>query len=90
MGPPTRARQAMEDLWRERMQNARMAYVDARRATRVAESQYPRGVTPAPDGAFAINQALKIENAALSEYRRVVAIFTDLVVHGKVPPAVPK
>ena len=40
-----------------------------------------------PDGTFAYRQSLRSENAALAEYRRVLRIFTDLTVDGKMPPA---
>lgn len=38
-----------------------------------------------PDGTFGYRQALRVETAALAEYKRVLTI-TDLVASGKMPP----
>lgn len=40
---------------------------------------------PKPDGQFAFRKALREETAALQEYRRVLQVFNDLVLNGKVP-----
>ena len=39
-----------------------------------------------PDGSFGYRKALRVETAALAEYKRVLFIFTDLVANGKLPP----
>jgi len=38
------------------------------------------------DPTIAILQARNLESQALAEYMRVIKIFTDLTVHGKLPP----
>jgi hypothetical protein len=45
---------------------------------------------PTDDGNFALRKALRAENFALAEYHRVLTIFTDLVLRGKIPDAAPK
>lgn len=44
-----------------------------------------RDMTP-PDGSLAYRLALREETAALTDYRRVLGIFMDLVVKNKLPP----
>jgi hypothetical protein len=39
-----------------------------------------------PDGRLAIQQASRAESAAFREYQRVLSIFADLTIHGKMPP----
>lgn len=77
-------RQILEDLWRERAQIAleryRIAQAECKRAIAAITDAAPR------DGSFAYRQALRAENFALAEYRRVLTIFTDLTVSGKMPP----
>lgn len=43
------------------------------------------GDVPSPDGQYAYQGALRAENAAFAEYSRVLRIFSDLVLHGKMP-----
>ena len=40
---------------------------------------------PDPDGAFALDQAFRRESEALEEYKRVLTIFSELILHGTVP-----
>jgi hypothetical protein len=42
-------------------------------------------LTPGPDDDLALRLAKKAETDALAEYRRVLEIFTDLIVRGKMP-----
>lgn len=39
------------------------------------------------EGQFAVTQGLKVETAALEEYRRVLKIFIALTVEGTTPPS---
>jgi len=41
---------------------------------------------PPPDGHFALRRAVRIETAALVEYRHALTAFTDLTLHRKLPP----
>jgi len=90
MENPVWKRQQLEDLWRERQQAALAQYRASQVTTRAAQAEHHTLLTPAPDGTFAISQALKRENASLREYCRVLTIFTDLVVYGKMPPEEPQ
>src|SRR4051812_4608452 len=83
-GPPL-SRRDLEDLWRERMQIARIRYRIARDACSDAMARQPDAAPP--DGSFGYTQALRAANAALAEYRRLLIIFNDLVINGKMPPA---
>ena len=38
-----------------------------------------------PDGAFALHQALRRESEALAEFRRVLTILIEPILHGTVP-----
>ena len=73
-------RQALEAKWRERLENARTRYEAARAAVQGArESQH------APDDSFVLDNALRAEHHALTEFNRVTRILNDLVAHGTIP-----
>lgn len=78
-----------EDLWRGKLRLARERYEEAAKAFRTtwAEHFEPR---PTTDSTFAIQHARKLESQALAEYMRVLKIFTDLLLHGKIPQEPPK
>jgi hypothetical protein len=42
-----------------------------------------------PDGGFALHQALRRESDALTEYKRILTIFSELILHGTVPDEAP-
>ena len=42
-------------------------------------------VAPTADGALAATEAAKAQAAARREYMRLLQIFSELVVHGRVP-----
>ena len=84
MNDPAKQREALEDLWRERTENAQRHYRIAKAECAKAISEQS-GAAP-PDGAFGYRKALRIENTALAEYKRVLTIFCDLTVNGKMPP----
>jgi len=74
-------RQELESLWRNRVRDARIrldfsrSYLDEVRQDRRSEA----------DGDYAYRRALRADRDALAEFRRVLRIFTELVVHGEVP-----
>ena len=75
----------LEDTWRERVRNARIRYEQAAKTFRATWGEhFEERVTSDPT--FAIQQARQVESEALAEYVRVLKIFTDLVIHGKLPP----
>jgi DNA-directed RNA polymerase subunit K/omega len=81
--PKSRDLQVAEDHWRDATRIAAARYRAAVLATRRA--QQISSDVPNADGRYAYTQALKIENAALAEYRRVLEIFAHLTLHGEFP-----
>ena len=73
-------RQELEHLWATRVRDARLRLAFARNYAKDLE-----GVDPSPDGQQAYWMALHAERVALAEYDRVLRIFTDLVMEGKIP-----
>ena len=81
-------RREVEAVWLERLKRARSRYEEkmAIRRQMVAERPvWPINLAPDPDGRFALNQALKEESAARTEYMRLLRIFTELILHGTPP-----
>jgi hypothetical protein len=85
MNNPALTRVALEGIWRERTKGAHSRYRIAKAECAKAVSMQS-DVEPA-DGTFGYRKALALENVALAEYKRVLTIFTELTVHGKMPPA---
>ena len=86
MGEQKHSRAELEQVWRTRLSESRTSYdVSVAQCRKVLKEQKRFGI-PAPDGSFAVRQALVQETAARNDYMRVLQIFTDLVVRGKIPP----
>ena len=85
MAAVTPSQKLLEDLWRERLDAHRVSYQQAKIGYAQAIKQGAEGSCPGVDGSFAIQKALRAENRALSEYLRVLRIFTELILHGNVP-----
>lgn len=83
MRDPTPDRKALEDLWWRRLNDAKLRVDFARNHMNEVHRDYPSG--PESDHVFARQQALREENFARAEYNRILGIYTDLTVHGKVP-----
>jgi len=75
----------MEEHWRDRLKSARQKYDLAVLHQRTVIDELNRWPLPAPDGSGAVRKALIQESAARNEYIRVLRIFTDLTLYGKVP-----
>jgi len=75
----------LEERWQSRLKDAELRYAQARQQFRDILRTLPPGEIPAPDGNYAYQQALRAERIALTEYIRVLRIFTDLAVGGKIP-----
>jgi hypothetical protein len=78
-------RYALEELWRQRVNTAKLRLEFARNYVAELQEDLRAETIPFPDGSFAYQQALRAEANALSEFRRVLQIFTDLTVDGKIP-----
>jgi hypothetical protein len=75
-------RQTMEDSWRERLEETQARYQKATEQYRRLLQEQPRGSSNL-DGPLAF--ARQQEAEALAEYTRVLRLFTDLTVKGKMP-----
>jgi hypothetical protein len=71
---------AMEEVWRKRVESARERYVAAVSRTREAQMEEPAG-----DRGAALEQAHLAEREALAQYLNVLRIFKDLVLKGRIP-----
>jgi len=80
-------RTQIENLWRTRVEAARQRYKEAAANHRKTQDEWQQSFTPRPDGQYAAKQAREHESATLHEYARVLKIFRDLVVRGKMPPS---
>lgn len=78
-------RKALEELWRQRVNTARLRLEFARNYVAEVQQEVRQEGLPSADGAFAYRQAIRSEINALSEFRRVLKIFTELTVDGKIP-----
>ena len=78
-------RKKLEELWRYRVQDARLRLEFAQHYLREVQRDFGADDIPAADGNFAYQKALRAENFALAAYSRVLRVFTDLVVGGKIP-----
>lgn len=77
------ARQELEESWRSKLEETHHRYRTATEAYRHVLQTLPEGLPPRPDGA--VGRARQAESEALAEYARVLRIFTDLTIHGKMP-----
>ena len=77
-------REERERLWRGRLADAHLRLDFARHFLQEMEREFPLHDT-SPDGQFAYQRALCAEKVAEAEWRRILHIFTDLVMEGKVP-----
>ncbi len=77
------AREELEEDWRLRLEGTLHRYRTASEMYRKVLQAQPDGLPPSPDGA--VGRARQAESDALAEYTRVLRIFTDLTMHGKIP-----
>src|SRR5215831_16527523 len=85
MGSPQTYRQALEKLCRTRLDEVKLRVELARNFLREIHEDTKNGTLPRPDGEFAYRRAVRAENLALAEYTRILRIFHNLTVNGKVP-----
>jgi hypothetical protein len=77
------ARQDLEDAWRIRSEVARERYQTARARYRELLDAKPEELNPPQDDPLALARHAKSE--ALAEYTRILKLFTELTMHGRVP-----
>ena len=63
---------------------SRLKYEEAAKSFKATWGEHFEAA-PTSDLTLAIQRARNIESHALSEYMRVLRVFADLVVHGKLP-----
>lgn len=76
-------RHTLEELWLRRLNEAYVRLDSARNCANTLQ-RLSRDL-PSPNTAFVLQQALRAENAALTEYRRVLHVFSNLILNGKIP-----
>ena len=79
------SRDELDDAWRARLEQALFQHRVASEAFQKALEEQDRGLTLAPNGSYAVILARQRELEARKEYRRVLRLFTDLVMHDKIP-----
>lgn len=77
-------RRVLEELWLQRFSDAKLRLDFARNYVTEVKHDF---LSPdiGADGNYAYRQALRAENAALSEYHRILRIFSDLTLRGIIP-----
>ena len=80
---PSLARRDLENAWRVRSEMARERYETASRLYRKLLDEKPEGLIPGHDDPMAL--ARHAESEALAEYTRILKLFTELIVHGRIP-----
>jgi len=85
---PVRAvcRLELEELWRVRLERAAKLHKAASIEHHKALDDMREGRTVPPDGSLAVRKAHLAESMALQEHMRVLRIFVDFTVYGKIPP----
>ena len=83
MTSPFISREALENLWRNRLQEAQRRFLIAKAVC----ADVQRHAADSAESHFAFSRAVQIEAVALQEYRHALTLFTDLTVKGKMPPA---
>jgi hypothetical protein len=75
----------LEELWRSRLKEAQLRWLLARNTVKDAQRDLAFDDPDTAVSRLALQKALHAENIAVKEYRRVVAIFKDLLVDGRIP-----
>jgi hypothetical protein len=76
-------RRILEDSWRLRLDEAHVHYRKATDQYRKSLQDQPDVRLHNPNGALAV--ARQAESEALAEYARVLQVFTELTMNGKIP-----
>jgi hypothetical protein len=79
------SRLAIEELWRRRLDDAKVRAYRAHQRLEEIERDISSGAMNSMDGQFAFEKAIRTENLALAEYNRVLSIFSDLILRGIIP-----
>ena len=74
----------VEAVWRERVRQAELKYTQASAHAAKVQKEYAHE-PHTPDGAYAVQQALRVENETRQEYMHVLHLLTRLLVAGEIP-----
>jgi hypothetical protein len=85
MSSPSPDLKVLEERWRRRFLDTRLDLELARNRLKEIEIALRHDAIPSPDGGFERLQALRAERLALRKYRRILRLFTALVLSGRVP-----
>ena len=76
-------RQELENSWRLRLEGAQVRYREANEQHKKLLQKQPEGKRRNPNSV--LDLAHRAESQALAEYARVLRLFTDFTVNGKLP-----
>lgn len=79
----TVARQELEDIWRLKVEETYSTYLDAAARCRDWLADNAGGLTVNLNGPLSAVRQAEVE--ALAEYVRVLKIFSELTIHGRIP-----
>jgi hypothetical protein len=85
MTSPAPDRKELEDLWRQRLLDAKISVEFAQNYIHEILSDYATGAITQDVERFAHTKAVRQENFALRKYNHVLCIYTDLMVNGLIP-----
>lgn len=77
----------LEEQWRQRVKAARGAYIHVSVQYVRMVKELGHGQIPPTDGCFAVASARRAEAWALNEFKRIMRVYTDLVLNGSIPTA---
>lgn len=83
MIPRNTNRWELEEIWRSKLEQARRRYGDTLEACRELSAHVFDSASPDPASVLTRAQEARFE--ALTEYLRMLQVFTDLTVYGKPP-----
>lgn len=78
MSSPTLHKPSVEELWRERLADAKLRLDFSRNYVQEVAFDFP--IPASPDGIVALRHAMRAEELALKEYNRVLRIYENIVV----------
>lgn len=85
MSCPTPDRKLLEEIWRQRLNDAKLRLDFTRNYLQEVRQDYSAGSIPENVEHAAHEQALRAEEVALAEYSQVLRIYDDLTTRGIIP-----
>ena len=85
MQMPEKSRREVEELWRDRLHAAEARYQSASQEYRRIQAEFQARTMPSADSNYALQQALRVENDARTDYVHVLQTFARLILHGESP-----